>query len=249
MVSVQPPGEIGCTETVAASTPLSRRIDVAENGEQIIEVPIVPVTHTVLFPGAVVPIIVFEPGLMELVERVCREGDLRLGVVFAPAREDLDPRPPLEAVGTVGSIIQHKRSPTGEINLMVQGYARFAIQEYLSERPYLVARARLLEDVEPAHPHAVKARVLATFKEFLTLCSGDVQGLWANLEKAPTLGQAVDIALACIPTDPEKRQGLLEIRDSEERAEGLLSLVSVHLKEIALARRLKGDPNRGISLN
>ena len=42
----------------------------AESPPELIELPIVPVTHTVLFPGAVVPVIVFEPGLMELVDAV-----------------------------------------------------------------------------------------------------------------------------------------------------------------------------------
>ncbi|MHC4600347.1 MAG: LON peptidase substrate-binding domain-containing protein [Planctomycetota bacterium] len=213
------------------------------------ELPIVPVTHTVLFPGAVVPVIVFEEGLKSLVDEVCREGDLKFGVVFAPARDEFDPKPPLNAVGTLGQIIQHKRSPTGEINLMVQGYARFRIQEYVAEKPYLVARVVLLEDVEPQHAHAVKARVIATFREYLSHCEGDVAGLQANLERASTLGLTVDIALACIPTDPERRQGLLETLDSEERAEGLLSLVSVQLKEISLNRRLRKDPDLGISLN
>jgi ATP-dependent Lon protease len=214
-----------------------------------IELPIVPVTHTVLFPGAVVPVIVFEEGVMELVDRVCRDGDLKFGVVFAPAGDDLELKPPLNAVGTLGQIIQHKRSPAGELNLLIQGYARFRIQEYMREQPYLVAKALLLEDIEPEHAHAVKARVLSVFQEYLSLCAGDVAGLRANLEKASTLGLTVDIALACIPTDPETRQGLLEILDSGERAEGLLSLVSVQLKEIALARKLRSDPEKGISLN
>lgn len=213
------------------------------------DLPIVPVTHTVLFPGAVVPIIVFEEGLLELVDKVCSEGDLKFGVVFAPVRDELDPMPPLNAVGTLGQIIQHKRSPAGEINMMVQGYARFRIREYVQEKPFLVARVMLLEDVEPEHAHAVKARVLSVFQKYLSHCEGDVEGLTANLERASTLGMTIDIALACIPTDPEKRQELLDTLDSEERAEGLLSLITVYLNEISLARRLRKDPDLGISMN
>ncbi|MHC5037381.1 MAG: LON peptidase substrate-binding domain-containing protein [Planctomycetota bacterium] len=213
------------------------------------QLPILPVSHTVLFPSAVVPLIVFEEDFLALVDSVCSSEELRFGVFFALPGEDMNLVPPPHAVGTLAQIVQHKRSPKGEVSLMAQGLARIQIREWIQMKPFPVARVRFLPDQEPEDPTDLRNQFLDTFDEFLKLCEGDVEGLRERLERVSSLGMAVDMALACIPVDPERRQELLEMLSVEERTHGLIGLLETQLKEVALSRRLRANPDAGFSLN
>jgi Lon protease-like protein len=213
------------------------------------EIPVMPVTHTVLFPGAVVPLMVFEEADTALVDAACREGEQRFVVAYWKPDEVIERVPPVDSIGTVAQIIQHKRAPTGDLQLMVQGITRVRITGWTHVEPYPLARAFVVPDVEPADPEPWKDQVLAKFDEFLALCQGDVAGMRSSLTRVPTLGMTVDMALACLPVDPDRRQKLLEVQGAEARAQGLLELVDDHLHEIGLAEKLRPKPDDDVSLN
>jgi len=214
-----------------------------------LRIPVVPVTHTVLFPGAVVPLMVFEENLITLVNEVCAGEDFTLGVVFAPPAENLDALPAPPVMGTLAQIIKHKRSPSGELTLMVKGLFRIRILEFVQEDPYPEARACLVESEEPERGGPVLARVMEVFDEYLGLCGGDIEALRESLRRVTAVGAAVDMALACVRAVPEQRQELLETVNAVERAEGLIRMVGVQLRQNALNRRFRADPEAGFSLN
>lgn len=219
-----------------------------ENGD-ILTLPILPISHSVLFPGAVIPVVVFEESALALVNEVCASPSLQLGVVFTLPDDEMNLKPPPGAVGTLAQIIQHKRSPKGDVTLMVQGLARLRILDFTREEPFLEARAALVLNPPSAEPEAQRARIQAVFDLYLEHCQGDVQGLRANVVKAGSLGAAVDMALACVRANPETRQRLLETLDPKERAEGLIQLLDSQLREIELGRRLRENPGRDVSRN
>ncbi|GEM_PF-2914074 len=216
--------------------------------QDTLRVPVMPVTHTVLLPGAVVPLVLFEENDLALVDEVCRSQELALGVVYSPRRE-MDTGLSTGDIGTLGRIIQHKRSPKGEVSLMVQGTRRMRVASLLQQEPFAVAEVSMLEDDEPEDPRRLRERVLEVFQDFLDHCQGDVAGLKANLDAIQPLGGVVDVALACVPLDTDARQKLLETLDTGRRAEGFIALLEHHLRKIGLKRNKRFDPGHGFSLN
>jgi Lon protease-like protein len=222
---------------------------VAEGENEDLRIPVMPVTHTVLFPGAVIPLVVFEERYLELVDSVCRAGDLQFGLVFAPAGENFELSLPPSRIGTLVRILQHRRSPKGEVSLMVQGLARLRIGRLVWEHPFPLADARLVPPEADDPDPALRGRVLAALNEYLDHCAGDIQNLRGSLAEVESLGRLADIGLACVPAPPPERQKLLETLDPRARAEGLMALLQRYVKERGEAARRRPRPDGEASRN
>src|SRR5262245_34190576 len=111
------------------------------------ELPVLPLGGgLVLFPLAIVPLMIDQPRTARLIDDVMR-GDSML--VFAAQREDSqDEAGPDDVyrVGTVGIIHQLGRAPDGTIRLVVQGVERVRLRDFTSTDPYLVARIERAPD-------------------------------------------------------------------------------------------------------
>lgn len=94
--------------------------------------PIFPLPQTVLLPGEVLPLHVFEPRYRELV-RDALAGHRIFGVVaIEPGHEGDQPGdPPVRGVGCAGLIIRHVELPGGRYLVWLLGISRFAIREEL----------------------------------------------------------------------------------------------------------------------
>jgi ATP-dependent Lon protease len=220
------------------------RCAVLEDSGPDLRIPVMPISHTVLFPGAVIPLVVFEPGHLELVDSVCGGEDLQFGLVFAPPGENLELSLPASRIGTLAQIIRHRRSPKGEVSLMVQGVARLRIGQLVWEFPFPLADTRAIPSVDGDPDPALRSRVLSVFDEYLEHCAGDIEGLRGSLSGLSSLDRIVDLALACLPGSPPERQKLLETLDPRERAEGLIETIRSKLREKAeeSAHRPPPDP-------
>ena len=103
--------------------------------------------HSVLFPGAVLPLRVFEERYKQLVQH-CLEGDRTLGIVLIRSGSEVGaPAIPFE-VGTLARIIRTDAQQDGKISLAVLGESRFRIRSFVEGRPYLVGNVELLADEE-----------------------------------------------------------------------------------------------------
>jgi len=214
-----------------------------------LRIPVMPISHTVLFPGAVIPLVVFEPGHLELVESVCGSGDLQFGLVFAPPGENFSLSLPASRIGTLAQIVRHRRSPKGEVSLMVRGVARLRIGQLVWEYPFPLADAHAIPPADGDPDPALRGRVLSTFNEYLDHCAGDIEGLRGSLSGLSSLDRVVDLALACIPGSPPDRQKLLELLDPVKRAEGLIEAIRGKLRETAAAHAPRALPDPGAQRN
>jgi Lon protease-like protein len=109
--------------------------------------PIFPLTREVLFPRARLPLYVFEPRYISLVND-CIHADHRLGVALVRSRRPLlrESTPPLHQFLGVGRIIDSTRLPDGKYNILVEGVERARLLEEIPHGPYRVASLRPLGD-------------------------------------------------------------------------------------------------------
>ena len=111
-----------------------------------IEVAMFPL-GSVLVPGQVLPLQVFEPRYRALVE-ACVESDRRFGVVLIERGSEVGGGDVRFEVGTVAEIEQLASTPDGRYVLTAIGTDRFRVVEWLTEEPYPRARVELLVDPE-----------------------------------------------------------------------------------------------------
>ena len=171
--------------------------------------------QTVLFPGATLPLHVFEPRYRELVGR-CLEHDETFGIVLIAEGEEVGGPATPHAMGTEAAIVACQKRRDGRYDLVVEGRRRFEILELDRSRPLLRAEVRMLpeEDGEDATLAATVAALCEGLEDALELENvARRDEPWAAL-RAIALSYRVAAAL---PVPVEERQALLEMRRTDDR--------------------------------
>src|SRR3954468_24530728 len=92
--------------------------------------PIFPLPQTVFFPGALLPLHVFEPRYRTLVkDALATHKALAVTLIRERGKRDAHGHPPIEAVSGVGVIIDHTELPDGLFNILLHGRARVRLEE------------------------------------------------------------------------------------------------------------------------
>lgn len=199
------------------------------------ELPILAVRNTVLFPGVVLPITVSRKKSVKLV-RKAHNGDKIVGVVAQKNSISDDPTAEdLYEVGTVAKILKMLVLPDGNTTIIIQGQARFKIEEVTQEDPYLTARVSLCKE----SPMDKKAKEVKALVQSLKDAAAKM------LKLNPEIPQEAQVALDNIDSpsflthflssnlnvEVAQKQALLEVNDGKERGTQLLELM---LREIQL---------------
>jgi Lon protease-like protein len=109
-----------------------------------------PLPSMVVFPDSLVPLKVFEPRYVAMVEDAL-ESDRLVGMALLKPgyQKDYEGSPAVYPVACVGRILQHKRLPSGHIDFWLYGLERARILEELESEPFRRARVELLRDQLP----------------------------------------------------------------------------------------------------
>jgi len=107
--------------------------------------PIFPLTREVLFPHARLPLYIFEPRYVSLIND-CLHADQRLAIALVRTRRANAGASNLHRFLGVGRIIDHTRMPDGKYNILVEGVERARLIEEIPHNPYRAARLMPLGD-------------------------------------------------------------------------------------------------------
>lgn len=119
--------------------------------ELLSAVPIFPLPNAVLLPGMVLPLNVFEPRYLELVDHALA-GSQHIGVpLLRPGYEnDYEARPDIETVFGVGRLTSHQRLPDGRRFIRLAGARRLRqIRELPAEQNFRLVECELLDESMP----------------------------------------------------------------------------------------------------
>ncbi|PLX38571.1 MAG: ATP-dependent protease [Hyphomicrobiales bacterium] len=197
-------------------------------------VPIFPLQGALLLPRGRMPLNIFEPRYVTMIDDALR-GDRIIGMIQPELAGDADETshdPNLCTVGCLGRLVAYQESGDGRYLITLTGIVRFRIAEELAvTTPYRQCRI----DTEPFRvdytPHfgedAVdRAALLDTFRAYLE--AKDLETDWDSVEKASN--EALVNALAMMsPYGPAEKQALLEAPDLKSRAETLIAMTEVDL--------------------
>jgi uncharacterized protein len=205
-------------------------------------IPVFPLPGALLLPRGQMPLNIFEPRYLEMVDDSLRDGHRLIGMIQPdsshPGSTD---RPGLYKIGCVGRITQLAETGDGRYLLQLTGVARFRIVEDLvvitSYRQCRVDFLPFVDDFIARKGEELVDRkaVLDSLTAFLK--ANKLKADWEGVENAPN--EALVNALAMMsPYEPAEKQAMLEAPDLKTRAEILVAVT-----EIALARRrTDGEP-------
>jgi Lon protease-like protein len=192
------------------------------------KLPLFPL-DVVLFPGALLPLHIFEPRYQQLLAD-CLGGDRRFGLLPAGGQD----RPAAGMVGTIAEIRATQPLPEGRANIVVSGERRFMLRSYLDDpAPYFVGLVEPFEDdvaeAEEANRHGTDLRRWADrcAEALRRLTDAPTPANWAA--DAATLSFQV---AAMLEVDPDFKRRFLSMRSATHRVVLLLELLPTIVSDL-----------------
>ncbi len=192
-----------------------------------------PLSGTVLFPACELPLNIFEPRYLNMIDDALKHERL-IGMV--QTGEDGE----LSDIGGLGRITQFSEMDDGRYLVVLKGLKRFRIvSEVKTTTPYRQARVSFDEFADDANVHDSKSlpeafldkggsdrAALTVAMKSLAKALG-VKVDWSSLAEIP-LPNLVDQASMISPFKPQDKQSLLEAINSEERRRLLIGLMHLY---------------------
>lgn len=194
-------------------------------------IPIFPLRGAVLFPRATLPLNIFEPRYLNMVDDAIA-GDRLIGMVQPAPRADGEGAPPIMRTGCVGRLTSFAELEDGRYKIMLTGVIRFNVEQELDlRRPYrsvIADYAPYADDlIAPKSDYPMdRTRLNAALRAYVEANGYRVD--WQAVESAPAEGLVHAIATLC-EFEPAERQALLEARRLDERCATLITLLELNV--------------------
>jgi len=188
-----------------------------------VELPIFPL-NTVLFPGARLPLHIFEERYKAMIN-ACIDERRPFGVCLIRSGSEAGaPAEPFN-VGTTAHIRQVQRLEDGKLNVVCVGGERFAIKEVTQERPFVMAEVEGLWE-EDGEAKDLAEPAAALFAEYVRLNLA-MTNQWARAIEMPTqAGVLADFIGARLGVDAVTKQRLLEQLSPELRLQAEIEILA-----------------------
>jgi len=211
--------------------------------------PILGLSDIVIFPGAVVPLLVETGPSLKLVDDLVA-GDRLLGAVLQKNPDVAEPTPDdLHTVGCVARLNKMVKFPDGTVRVLVEGLWRIRVNSFTAPAPYLRAKFELLRD-ETEDSVELQAMLRNAHKQFeeiakiSTALSDQVKVAALNTEHP---GHFADLIAANLGLPLDEKQKLLETISVRERLQKLLPLLSREQEVLNLSSKIQNDVATNIS--
>src|ERR1700761_1315397 len=199
-------------------------------------IPVFPLPGALLLPRGQMPLNIFEPRYLAMVDDSLRDGHRLIGMIQPDsAHPGPENRPNLFKVGCAGRITQLAETGDGRYLLQLTGVARFRVEQELNVstayRQCEVTYAPFADDfvARKGEDEVDRKAVLDALTAFLK--ANNLKADWDGIENAPN--EALVNALAMMsPYDPAEKQAMLEAPDLKTRAEILVALTEIALPKM-----------------
>ena len=198
-------------------------------------IPVFPLAGALLLPRGHMPLNIFEPRYLAMIDHALRENRL-IGMIQPELDGDASSTPSLFPVGCVGRLTEFAETGDGRYIITLTGIARFRLVEELTvATPFRQCRAAFLPYARDFVPRLGEEEVdrpalLDALRLFSEAKSVEID--WDGVSHAPN--EALVNALSMMsPYGPREKQALLEAPDLKTRAELLVAITEIELSREA----------------
>ncbi len=215
------------------------------------ELPILPLRGVVIFPSAIVPLLISRASSLKLVED-CRKSNNLLGLAAQKNPEDEAPAPQaLFSRGSAGRILKMLKYPDDSVRILVQGLKRIDIREYGQIEPYYRAQVAPLEseaeasrDVDARQAHLVSQ--FAKFVSMVPYLPDELQGVVMNI-KDPA--KVTDLIASNLNISVDEKQDLLNTLSVRTRLEKLSAILNREVELVELGNKIQSQVQSELNKN
>jgi Lon protease-like protein len=190
--------------------------------------PLFPLTGAVLLPRGQLPLNIFEPRYLEMIDYAL-QSDRLIGMIQPSESEEKVLRPSLSQVGCAGKIVSFQETNDNRYLITLAGLCRFRLTGEMQSAtawragfcdfaPFAGDLAQLGDEDFP------RDRLLSALRTYLS--TRDLKADWKSVMTAPSEALVNALVMMC-PFDPAEKQALLEAPGFHERASTLMALLEM----------------------
>ena len=196
-----------------------------------INIPVFPLSNFILFPKTTVPLNIFEPRYIDLINDSMKSNKL-IGMIQPKTSDIKQIKPELHEVGCVGKITSFRETEDGRFLIEVKGLIRFRkITELSTQNKYRVLEVNFkdfYQDLENKKENLKFSDLELIFKDLKSLF--ERRGFiinWKALEKQ-SLDETINALAMASPFSLEEKQVLLEAQNLNNRKEKISQILSTY---------------------
>ena len=197
--------------------------------------PIFPLSNFIIFPKTTVPLNIFEPRYIDMVDDSMKSNKL-IGMIQPKNSNNQYEVPKLYQVGCVGKITSFRETEDGRYLIELKGVARFkCIKELDTLTKYRILQVNYddyIEDLENKKEDIKFSDLELIFKDLKSLF--EKKGFiinWKALEKQ-SLDETINALAMASPFSLEEKQVLLEAQNLEIRKNKIAEILKTYTHDI-----------------
>ena len=195
------------------------------------KIPIFPLSNFIIFPRTTVPLNIFEPKYIEMIND-CMKGDRIIGLI-QPKKTGKPKKPDLYEIGCAGKITSFNETEDGRYLILINGICRFkVINEEKNNKLYrecFVEFDEYFDDLEMKNKEINFSDLKLIFKDLKSLFKRQGYNIdWKEIEKQ-SLDQTINTLSMASPFSLEEKQVLLESKNLSTRKEKLEEILKTYI--------------------
>ena len=183
------------------------------------KIPVFPLSNFIIFPKTTVPLNIFEPRYIQMVDD-CMKGNRLIGMI-QPKKTGSLKKPNLYTTGCVGKITSFNETDDGRYLIVLNGICRYEIKsEIETDKLYRECKIdfeKYSNDLEEVNEELNFSDLKLIFSDLKSLFKK--QGYlinWKDIEKQ-SLNQTINTLSMASPFTLEEKQALLETKNLDTR--------------------------------
>ena len=199
------------------------------------KIPIFPLTGAVLFPGTQLPLNIFEPRYVQMIDDALASPGRLLGMIQPNNSNQNTQTNSLKKVGCVGRISSFNEAENDRYLITLTGLVRFEVDSEMDvTTPYRQVLAnfdKFKSDLEPQNIDGIdRSKLLALVKRYLE--HRKILADWEIIKQTPT-EQLINYSGILVPFTPEEKQLLLEAKSLITRGHALEALYQSYIFDLS----------------
>jgi len=195
------------------------------------QIPIFPLSNFIIFPKATVPLNIFEPRYIDMINDSMKSSKT-IGMIQPKNTVNENNGPELHEVGCLGKITSFKETEDGRYLIELKGLIRFEnIKELTTEKKYRILNVNyenFIQDLKGEKEDLKFSDLELIFKDLKSLF--EKRGFiinWKALEKQ-SLDETINALAMASPFSLEEKQVLLEAKNLDMRKNKIAEILSTY---------------------
>ncbi|MDC3126500.1 LON peptidase substrate-binding domain-containing protein [Candidatus Pelagibacter sp.] len=198
-------------------------------------IPVFPLSNFIIFPKASVPLNIFEPRYIDMINDSMKSNKM-IGMIQPKNALNSDNVPELHEIGCLGKITSFNETDDGRYLIELKGIIRFRnIEELKTEKKYRVLNVNyeeFIQDLKGEKEDLKFSDLELIFKDLKSLF--EKRGFiinWKALEKQ-SLDETINALAMASPFSLEEKQVLLETKNLDLRKNKIAEILSTYTYDV-----------------